>query len=82
MRVTFVIPNRDDPEKPPTLYEDWYAEAIPRRGETIYFADAAGEDGSTWIVKWVRHTFQVKNRDVPPHAVEVRLIEPQHWAET
>ena len=80
MIVTFVIPNRDDPEKPPTLYETWGAEAVPREGETVVFGDRNGEADSTWIVKWVRHTFQTRNRDEFTHKIEVRLIEPQHWS--
>jgi hypothetical protein len=74
--LRFVIPNRDDPEKPPTLYEYWGAQTVPREGETVYLS------GTPWVVKWVAHTFQVEDRnESPPHRIDVRLIEPDHWTQ-
>lgn len=75
MILTLVIPNRDDPEKPPTLYQEWGADAVPREGEAVYLGDP-DEDGKAWIVKHVSHTFILGA--VPK--TEVRLIEPDHWS--
>ena len=73
MMLRFIVPNRDDAEQPPTLYQDWGAEAVPREGEAVYL------DGTPWRVKWVAHTFQTEDRKQPTHLIEVRLIEPDHW---
>lgn len=75
LMVTFVIPNRDDPKQPPTLYETWGAEVVPREG------DGLSLQGTPWRVKSVDHIFQTEDRSRPTHEVRVRLIEPDHWTQ-
>lgn len=74
MIVRFILPNRDDAERPPTLYENWGAHAVPREGETVVLS------GTPWRVKWVCHTFSVEEEE-RGHTIEVRLIEPDHWSQ-
>ena len=73
MIITFIIPNRDDLTKPPTLYEEWGSDVVPRKGEYVYLD---GENGIAWKVYWVRYTYQLG--EAPQ--VHVRLIEPDHWS--
>ena len=78
--VRFVIPNRDDPDKNPTIYRDLWVNHVPRIGEYVelYENDDAAEsgDGTTWVVKHVSHVII----DVGPAVVKVRLLEPDHWS--
>lgn len=74
--VLFVVPNRDDPEKSPTLYEYWNVEAVPREGEMVEI------EGKAWRVKWVSHVLQISDDKKPKSDIHIRLIEPDHWTQT
>ena len=73
--VLFVVPNRDDPEQPPTLYEYWSVQAVPRVGESVEI------EGKPWCVKWVSHILQISDDSKPKNDIHVRLIEPDHWTQ-
>jgi hypothetical protein len=84
MRVRFVIPNRENLDAAPTLYQYAEVAVVPRVDESVYLG--LNEDSATpWRVKWVGHTLTVPvESDAPAgaHRIDVRLIEPDHWTQS
>lgn len=72
MRVVLLMPNRDDPSRPPLVAQEWSMDTAPRQGEMVALLGEDGESESEWIVKWVRHNLMPGQ----PAWVDVRLIEP------